>query len=243
MNGMLPTALRARPSLLIGIVTGAAALGLSLLAPMHWTTRAVGVWDLAITVTMILWLRLMSKPATPHELAKRSAQLDEGRGAILFLSVFAAIAALTAVGLEIAEAKHDASGWRGLRVAASIVTVALSWAFVHLNFALHYAHEFYGADEPDGDLVTEKLAAKPAPKLAKAKLKQREGLKFPGADRTPDYWDFLHFSFVIGVAAQTADIAIESRTIRRIVTWHGTIAFLFNTVVLAVTINLASSLF
>ena len=72
---------------------------------------------------------------------------------------------------------------------------------------------------------------------------RRGGLIFPGGDKTPDYWDFIHFAYVIGVANQTADVQIESRAIRRLVTIHGVVAFLFNTVVLALSINLAASLF
>jgi uncharacterized membrane protein len=98
--------------------------------------------------------------------------------------------------------------------------VALSWLLVQFIFALHYAHEFYapGADQ------------------------QRGGLAFPG-NEAPDYWDFVHFAVVIGVAAQTADIAFTSKTLRRIGTVHSLVAFAFNTLVLALSINLAASLF
>jgi len=103
----------------------------------------------------------------------------------------------------------------------SIGVIALSWLFVHVLFTLHYAHEFYApADTGKGD---------------------RQGLIFPGED-APDYWDFLHFALIIGVASQTADIQISSQRLRRIATLHSLVAFLFNTVILALAVNMAVSL-
>ena len=101
----------------------------------------------------------------------------------------------------------------------------LSWFVAQLIFALHYAHEYYelahdGAEPPH----------------------LQEGLAFPGGE-PPDYWDFLHFAVVIGVASQTADIAFTRKALRRIGTVQGVVAFTFNTVVLALTINLLASLF
>jgi uncharacterized membrane protein len=99
-------------------------------------------------------------------------------------------------------------------------TTAISWAFVHLLFTLEYARVYY-APGPDGAPVG--------------------GLDFPGGHR-PDYVDFLYFSFVIGVACQTAEVATLTRSMRKIVLAQGLIAFVFNTVILAVTVNVAASL-
>ena len=104
--------------------------------------------------------------------------------------------------------------------ALALATVALSWTFVQVIFALHYAHRFYSADAKGGD---------------------RKGLMFPG-ERTPDYWDFLHFAVIIGVANQTADVQIAERGLRRLSTLHSLTAFVFNTVILALAVNLAVSL-
>ena len=98
----------------------------------------------------------------------------------------------------------------------SLLTVALSWTFIQLTFALHYAHAFYRADVDDQD---------------------HGGLIFPG-ETEPDYWDFLHFSLIIGVASQTADIQIADRKLRRLASVHSLTAFTFNTVILALTVNL-----
>ena len=100
--------------------------------------------------------------------------------------------------------------------ALAIATVILSWAFIHTIFALHYAHDFYG------------------------KGQRATGLKFPG-DGQPDYWDFIYFSFVIGMTFQVSDVAVTNKWIRRSVVAHGVLSFFFTTTVVALTVNMAAS--
>ena len=107
----------------------------------------------------------------------------------------------------------------GLSRALAGVTILFSWCFVHTAFALHYAHEFY---------IDRGQAAAP-------------GLQFPGGG-PPDYLDFLYFSFVIGTTSQTADVAIASRSLRRLALLHGVIAFLFNITLVALAVNIAAGL-
>jgi uncharacterized membrane protein len=97
----------------------------------------------------------------------------------------------------------------------AITTIVLSWAMVHTTFALHYAHDYYRPREPGG-------------------------LKFPDEEK-PDYWDFVYFSFVIGMTAQVSDVAIANRGIRRTATAHGIVSFVFNTALLALMVNIAAS--
>lgn len=203
-----------RWSLIIGIL---AALGLSLY-PSHLgaLTRWLIAWDLAM-IAYVLVLVLKMRGATPTDIAMHAADNDEGRAFILFVSLLSVAVSLVAI---IAEARAGAQHAKALHIGFVFVTVALSWLFVHTTFATHYTHEFYGPDE-DG---------------------VREGLIFPG-DEKPDFWDFWHFALVIGVANQTADVQISSKSIRHVVTLHGIAAFLFNTVILALTINLAAGLF
>ena len=88
-------------------------------------------------------------------------------------------------------------------------------------FALHYAHEYYRPEDPASDA--------------------RGGLEFPGCPK-PDYWDFLYFATSIGATSQTSDVAIRSRALRRLVMLHAVVSFVFNTMILALTVNLAASL-
>ena len=100
------------------------------------------------------------------------------------------------------------------------MTILLSWVFAHTAFAVHYAHDYY-ADR----------SAQVSP-----------GLLFPGDAGDPDYWDFLYFSFVVGMTCQVSDVQVATQPWRRLVLAHGVIAFVFNTVVLALSINLLAGL-
>ena len=150
-----------------------------------------------------------------HHIRRRAALQDEGQLAILGLTVAAALASLGAIFAELGRSPAGESRPTSHLVLATM-TIVLSWAFIHMIFALHYAHEFY--DETAG-----------------------RGLAFPGGDANPDYWDFVYFSFVIGMTSQVSDIGITSKQIRRTAAAHGVIAFFFNAALLALTINLAAS--
>ncbi|MDQ8730915.1 DUF1345 domain-containing protein [Bradyrhizobium sp. LHD-71] len=105
---------------------------------------------------------------------------------------------------------------RGMNeILLAVVTIVMSWAMVHTTFALNYAHDYY------------------RPRVA-------GGLKFPGEEK-PDYWDFIYFSFVIGMTGQVSDVAITDRGIRRTATAHGIVSFAFNTALLALMVNIAAS--
>ena len=93
-----------------------------------------------------------------------------------------------------------------------------TWAFVQLVFTIHYAHVYYGDDAPG---------------------ESRGGLDFHGDD-APDFWDFLYFTVTIGAAAATSDTNITSKRMRRIATVQTVYAYLFNTGVLALAVNMAA---
>jgi uncharacterized membrane protein len=123
----------------------------------------------------------------------------------------------------LATAAEDADPGKAVHLLVALLTTVLSWALVNLLFALEYAKLYYLA--PGG------RHGEAAP----------GGLEFPGG-HPPDYTDFMYFSFIIGVACQTGDVDISARRLRRMALAHGLIAFLFNTVILAATINVAASL-
>jgi uncharacterized membrane protein len=124
--------------------------------------------------------------------------------------------ALASLAAVVSELGHAPSAYRVLLGAA---TILLSWGLMHVIFALHYAHEFYGegSDARSGGLV------------------------FPGNEE-PDYWDFLYYSLVVAMTAQVSDVQITSKAMRRLTTVHGVVSFLFNVIVLALTVNIVSSL-
>jgi uncharacterized membrane protein len=217
--------LRSRPRLVgaiaMGVVVGT-ALGF-IPNTLQLSSRAILSWDAACAWFITACFLGMSGMNGDH-IRSQAAKQDDGRGMILGLVLLASAASLAAVGVELSLAKADHGLAKILRVVFALATVSLSWFVAQLIFALHYAHEYYTAKSSD-----------PNSPIAR-------GLKFPG-EGDPDYWDFLHFSVVIGVASQTADISFESRRLRRIGTVHSLLAFTFNTIVVALTINLWAGIF
>ena len=202
---------------LLAALTVAVIVGLVLPAEWRALTRAALGWDSGVAVFLVVTMVKLVRSRSTDQIRQRAADLDDAGRAVLPLSLLAATASIAIVIGEAASAPaHQASGTAALVLG----TVALSWCFVHLIFALHYAHAFYGSGDGGGD---------------------RGGLIFPG-ETEPDYWDFLHFALIIGVACQTADIQIADRRLRRIGTIHSVTAFVFNTLILALGINFAVSL-
>ena len=78
------------------------------------------------------------------------------------------------------------------------------------------------------------------PTISTAQGERANGLKFPG-DGKPDYWDFIYFSFVIGMTFQVSDVAVTNKWIRRSVVAHGVLSFFFTTTVVALTVNMAAN--
>lgn len=182
-----------------------------------WPLRLAVAWDAGVTAFLLLTFVRLSRARSVAAIRARAAELDQAGGAVLPLSLLAAGASVFVIVYLAASGGGPTAGAAVLTVA----TIALSWLFVQMIFALHYAHEFYArSDKGRGD---------------------REGLMFPGESEA-DYWDFLHFAVVIGVANQTADVQISSQRLRRIATVHSVIAWLFNTVILALAVNLAVNL-
>lgn len=215
------THLHSHPRLLAA--GAAAALVYALLS--GWTgsaTRFLIAFDGgALVFLAAVWV--MMAQATPAGMRRRAEIEDEGRSTVLILSVAAATAILLTIGFELHGIKDLPAGPAALRVALAAATILLSWFFMNTIFALHYAHGYYG----DADPSTE--------------YQRRGGLLFPGRPE-PDYWDFLYFSFVIGMTFQVSDVQIEDHSLRRNVLAHGVLAFFFNVVILALTINIVAGL-
>jgi len=223
MPGLIRAFIR-RPLLASALAAGILVALILVVAPLSLRSTTIGIfaWDATCAWFVVGTLAVM-RGRDPPSIRAYAATQDEGQGVIIGLVLVASAASLVAIGLELSLAK-DARGLEKVaRVAFTFGTVALSWFMVQLIFALHYAHEYYGPPDQPGDRL------------------EQGGLDFPGDD-DPDYWDFVHFAVVIGVAAQTADIEFTSRTLRRIGTIQSIIAFVYNTVVLALTINLLADL-
>lgn len=193
-----------------------------LLVPLHIKaigTKAIIAWDVGALFHAIAIFHMMIR--TNHEkITSRAQEQAEGQSFILLFSCLATIISVIAVIIELSAVKSSQNflGYGHLFLAGG--TIFLSWVFIHTIFGLHYAHAYY-----------ENIC-----------LSKPGGLLFPGKEM-PDYFDFLYFSFVIGTSGQTADVSIANRNLRRIGTLHCILAYIFNTTVLALTINMASGLF
>jgi uncharacterized membrane protein len=210
-----------RPKLAAAIVVGlVAGVGAALLGHRPAMSVIVG-WD-TFGIVYLTLVAVLAFGQGPDRIRGRAAAEDEGQAMILLLIAAALFASLGAVALELGLAKDQHGGARTVHVAGAVGTVAVSWLVMQVLLAIHYAHEYYARDGKTG--------------------KDAGGLVFPG-DEPPDYWDFIHFSIVIGVAAQTADIAITDRRLRRLATWHSLMAFGFNALIVALAINLVAGLF
>jgi uncharacterized membrane protein len=210
----LPKPLRvvyARPRTFISIAIGIVAFFL-LPNSLRLVTRLLIGWDIFVAFYLVLVYSLVFRSGLAH--IRRNAILqDDGRFLILLVTATGAFASIAAIIFEL-----DGTHRGAPELALATLTIALSWAAVHTTFALHYAHEFYRGTKPGG-------------------------LDFPKGheDEDPDYWDFVYFSFVIGMTAQVSDVGVTDKTIRRTATAHGIISFIFNTALLALMVNIAAS--
>ena len=180
-------------------------------------------WVVAVFLFLVL-ATLAVGVASPDRLRARARIQDASRWVIQALIVLAAVASLAAVIALLRKVDGETAAMLTSRIALAGTVVVLSWTLIHTVFAVHYAHAFYG----DGPL--------PGPDDA-------GGLLFPGQDQTPDFWDFFYFSLVLGMTCQVSDVQITGKHMRRLASVHGALSFFFNTVILALTINLLVSAF
>jgi uncharacterized membrane protein len=185
----------------------------------HAVTRMLIAWNAGTVLYVVLAATMMIRSST-QKMRYRAQLQDDGQLAILVLVCLAAMASLAAMAGELAVSKEIHGFLKGAHIALAGCTVLSSWAFIQMMFALHYAHDYYAAA----------CHGRPV------------GLRFPDDDK-PDYGDFFYFSAIIGTSGQTADVAFVTKPMRRIGSLHCILAYLFNTTVLALLINIAASLF
>jgi len=177
------------------------------------TTRLLVAWNMGVTLYLILAFFVVARSGLNH-LRRRAAEEDEGAAAILMLTIAAAAVSVVAIFAELGATRADKGSGPAL---LALITVVLSWVFIQVIFAFRYAHEFYG----------------------EAKGGHKGGLTFPDDDQ-PEYWDFVYFSFVIGMTFQVSDVQVTSKSLRRVVVGHGIVSFFYNVAVLALMVNLGS---
>lgn len=206
---------RMRPRLLGSVL---ATILVFMVLPSAWgmNSRFLVAWDTGVAFYLVLaWI--MAARSSTQKMQERAAKEDEAAVVFLVLTVTAAVVSLVAIAVQLSGIHNDSAEEQVFRLTIAGITILCSWFFVHTIYAIHYAHEYYG-DEGE-----------------------RQGLSFPHSDK-PDYWDFLYFSFNLGAAAQTSDVVIVSKRMRRLALAHTIMAFLFNTTILALAVNVGAGL-
>jgi uncharacterized membrane protein len=200
-----------RPLIFVAIAFGVALY----FALLPWLARPIARaligWDGGIAVLLILTYAVIVRPGG-QETEHRILGLQGKGNPLLAFAVLASVASVAGLGAETSGAKaHQGATFA---IVLAVATIVLSWVLIQLVFALRYAHEYFANQKNGSD----------------------GGLNFvePGQ---PDFWDFVHFSVVLGAASQTADIVFTRRDMRRIGTLHTLVAFGFNTAILATLIN------
>ena len=213
LAGHLRTFIALAFGLAVWVATGVAAPG--------WPglTRAIVGWDAGALAFIALALHLFAIRA-PEQMAADAEAQEEGEWTIFWVTLLGTVFSFAALSGEFSEIKGLPQVERGLHVALVAATLILSWLLTHFVFAFRYAHEWYDLDEHG---------------------RNKGGLEFPSDDQ-PDYIDFLYFSVVIGMTFQVSDVQITGRRLRRLALLHGLLSFLFNTVIVALTVNIAAGM-
>jgi len=191
---------------------GALVAGLTVLIPMLGAARGIMAgFDIASIIFLAALAPLLRSKAADMRVSARIN--DANRGWLLAISVLVTLVILVAVGSEMSDMKSP------LTIALVIATLVLCWLFSNTVWALHYAHLYYIGAEEGGD---------------------RGGLDFPQSPE-PNYWDFVYFSFTLGMTFQTSDVAVTATAMRQPVIAQSLAAFVFNIGVLAFSINVLGS--
>jgi uncharacterized membrane protein len=209
--------IRARPHLFSG--AGIALVSFFALTAVHsLSLRAVLAWNLGSLLFLIL-TAISFLHSQDRDISFEAKRQQEGEWSVFALTVIGAVMSFAAIILFSRTADHKA--YQGFYVAFVVITLALSWLMTNVTFAYRYAHEYYSYDQ-SGDGPD-------------------RGIDFPKDDK-PDYLDFIYFSFVLGMTFQVSDCNITAKKLRRLATVQGLIGFLFNTIILALSVNIAASL-
>jgi len=182
-------------------------------------------FDAGALAWIALTLRMMRSSKTDMMRARAKANGPDGH-ILLAIALLIVAIVLVAVTVELT----GAGGGHGSALGIAGGTLLIAWLFSNLLFALHYAHRFFApGDESD------------AAGRGGGEDQDSGGLDFPGDD-LPDYGDFAYFAFVLGMTFQVSDVEITSKAMRRLALGHSLAAFLFNIVVVALSVSLIGNM-
>jgi len=193
------------------------AIGLMPFPQWSLLSRFLLGWNVAVWFYLLLMMWLMFK-ATSAKVSQLAEQEDNADLAIVAIMSIAATASLAAIVLELATLRELTPAHKIIHYAITAATVLGSWFFIATIFTFHYAKMYYRSPE------------------------HHRALQFPDINLQPNYWDFLYFSFTIAVAAQTSDVAMATREMRKAALAQSVLSFWFNMAILGLSINIAAGL-
>jgi uncharacterized membrane protein len=211
MKSALAQTCKAHPRLFIAAAAGV-LVSLALPSSLGILARTLIGWNVIAWGYLMLmgWMMMRADKGKVRAIAGRE---DEGAVLVLVIISVAATASLAAIVLELAARKHSGSAFSQYQYLLIACTVVGSWLLVGMVFSAHYARMYYTA-QPD-----------------------RRPLKFPDGEQNPEYWDFLYFAFTIAAAAQTSDVLVMTRSMRKVVVSQSVLGFAFNAAILGFSIN------
>jgi uncharacterized membrane protein len=189
--------------------------------PLEIGLRILLAYDLSVAAFLAILVYRVNN-ITSEELKDFYEDREpSSRLAIVGVLIFSSLS-MAGVGLMADISKNWPPIQAAMHTACSLLAIALSWIFLHALYALYYAHIYYDVDES--------IAERPT----------RKGLEFSNND-LPDYWDFLYYSFTIGMCYSTSDVSVTSRSMRRVTFFHAIVSFLYVTAILGLVINILSN--
>lgn len=195
------------------------SVSVGLLAPESWQviTRILTGWNVAVWANLLQmgWLMATADHTQVEKIAERE---DDNAVTVLTVLSISATLSLVAIVLELSSAKGLSDSTKWLHYLFTAITVVGSWLLVAAIYTFHYARIFYRSPS------------------------SQRALRFPEGELNPDYWDFLYFSFTIAVAAQTSDVTVMTRTMRKAVLAQSVLSFVFNAAIIGMSINIAAGL-
>lgn len=211
--------LHARPRLLFSVGAGVVTY---FLLPTHYAVMLCLMvsWNVSAWLYLLfLWLQLLRTDST--KISKIARVQDESASMVLSIVSMACLASILIILFELSTANQLSGSAKVFHLVLTGLTLLVSWLLLSTAFTMHYAHLFY---------------------MRRDKSETVLPLLFPKEITTPSYWDFLYFSFTIGVACQTADVSTGTSDIRRVVLLQSVLSFIFNMTILGLSINVGAGL-
>ena len=199
--------------LFLAAVGGALAGAVAGVIGVPWQLTVLCIWiGMAVVTITFVWNRVLDADAAVT--ARLASIEDDTRAVASALIVSSAVVSLVGAGLALHAAGNASDGFQVVLTVAALTTIVVSWLVVNTEYTLRYARIYF--TPPIG------------------------GVEFPGVE-APDFRDFAYLAFTVGMTYQVSDTGLRTPQFRRTLLGHALLSYLFGTVIVAATINIAAS--